>query len=273
MKRPSFQFYPGDWLNDASLRMVSVGARGLWIEMMCIMHQGSSYGYLKVNSKVILPSNLARMTGATSHEVEGYLEELESSGVFSRDDDGCIFSRRMIRDEKVREARAAGGSKGGNPALMGKTKDDTKVGDKVNLPTNLKPTPSSSSSASPSKQKPPIPPKGGETQESKKRTAIALKTFLENCRSTGEKPIPETDTVFDYATKTCIPSEFLRLHWFEFKARYADEGSKRYKDWRAVFRKSVRGNWFKLWWISADGACALTTVGEQAKRAHGKDAA
>jgi hypothetical protein len=140
VKRPSFQFYPGDWLNDAALRMVSIGARGLWIEMLCLMHQGSEYGYLKVNGKVILPSNLARMAGATLSETEGYLDELESAGVYSTDDEGCIFSRRMIRDEEIREARAAGGSKGGNPALIGKKK--------VNLPPNLQPTPSSSSSSS-----------------------------------------------------------------------------------------------------------------------------
>jgi hypothetical protein len=140
MKRPSFQFYPGDWMNDAALRMVSIGARGLWIDMMCIMHQGSEYGYLKVNGKVILPANLARMTGATLGETEGFLSELESAGVFSRDAEDCIFSRRMIRDEMIREARAAGGSKGGNPALLGKKK--------VNLKPNLQPTPSSSSSSS-----------------------------------------------------------------------------------------------------------------------------
>lgn len=148
MKRPSFQFYPGDWMNDAALRMVSVGARGLWIEMMCLMHQGSEYGYLKVNGKVILSSNLARMSGATLSEVEGYLIELESSGVFSRDHEGCIFSRRMIRDEKIRESRAAGGIKGGNPALLRPREGSEEVEDKVNLHDNLWPTPSSSSSSS-----------------------------------------------------------------------------------------------------------------------------
>lgn len=67
-KRPSFQFYPGDWLNDAALRLVSVGARGLWIDMLCMMHQGTPYGHLKVAGKVILPSNLARTLGATLPE-------------------------------------------------------------------------------------------------------------------------------------------------------------------------------------------------------------
>lgn len=144
MKRPSFQFYPGDWLQDASLRMVSIGARGLWIEMICLMHQGSQYGYLKVNGKVILPANLARMCGATLLEVEGWLSELTDAGVFSIDEEKCIFSRRMIRDEEIRKARADGGSKGGNPALLGKGM----VREKDNLPPNLPPTPSSSSSSS-----------------------------------------------------------------------------------------------------------------------------
>jgi hypothetical protein len=113
------------------------------------MHEGSPYGYLKVNLKVILAPNLARMVGATLLEVEGWIEELEGAGVFSRDADGAIYSRRMIRDETIREARASGGKLGGNPALM----DNHKVGSKVNLSPNLKPTPSSSSSSSSAKYK------------------------------------------------------------------------------------------------------------------------
>lgn len=148
MKRPSFQFYPADWLRDTALRTCSVGARGLWIDMICFMHEGTPYGHLKVGNKVILPSNLAGMVGATLLEVEGWLAELESGGVFERTEDGCILSRRMIRDENLRNSRASGGKLGGNPAL------------KVNLPANLadnlgaetkvnrKPTPSSSSSSS-----------------------------------------------------------------------------------------------------------------------------
>ena len=144
MKRPSFQFYPGDWLRDTALRVCSIGARGLWIDMLCFMHEGSPYGHLKVNGKVILPANLASMIGATLPDTEIWLKELFDVGVYSVSEEGCIFSRRMIRDELVRNKRAMGGKLGGNPAL------------KVNLPPNLedankvnrKPTPSSSSSSS-----------------------------------------------------------------------------------------------------------------------------
>ncbi|NBW21949.1 MAG: hypothetical protein EBR82_79755 [Caulobacteraceae bacterium] len=151
MKRPSFQFYPSDWLRDTALRTCSVAARGLWIDMICYMHEGNPYGTLKVGNKVILPPNLASMIGATLHDTESWLNELESAGVFDRGEDGEIMSRRMIRDENLRNARAIGGKLGGNPSLV-----KGKVKGKVNLTANLmvenkvkqKPTPSSSSSSS-----------------------------------------------------------------------------------------------------------------------------
>lgn len=119
MKRPSFQFYPSDWLRDTALRTCSIGARGLWIDMICFMHEGNPYGHLKVNGKAVSDTQLSRMCGGEVIEVKKWLDELESSGVLSRDSDGCIFSRRMIRDEELREIRAAGGKEGGNPKLMG----------------------------------------------------------------------------------------------------------------------------------------------------------
>lgn len=144
-KRPSFQFYPGDWLRSTDLRSCSVGARGLWIDMICLMHEGNPYGHLKVGDKVILPVNLAMMVGATLEEVTKWLEELEKSGVFSVKN-GCIVCRRMIRDERIRESRASGGVLGGNPALLKRGK--------VNLPANLPPTPAVAFASASSSSKP-----------------------------------------------------------------------------------------------------------------------
>jgi hypothetical protein len=142
-KRPSFQFYPSDWLRDTALRSCSIGARGLWMDMICYMHEGNPYGYLKVGDKVILPDNLARMVGQTLPEVEGWLSELSQAGVYDLID-GAIVSRRMVKDENLRNIRALGGKLGGNPALMDKDKVNLKVGKEV----KQKPTPSSSSSSS-----------------------------------------------------------------------------------------------------------------------------
>lgn len=140
MKRPSFQFYPSDWLRDTALRSCSTGARGLWIDMICFMHEGSPYGYLKVADKVILPTNLARMVGESVEVVSNWLIELQEAGVYDIDN-GAIFSRRMIRDEELRQKRAEGGKLGGNPNL------------KVNHEVKQKTTPSSSSSFSSSIKK------------------------------------------------------------------------------------------------------------------------
>ena len=115
--KPSFQWYPSDWMNDLKLRSVSVAARGLWVDMLCIMHQGEPYGHMKVNHKVIPKVNLAHASRLTIEVVDELLRELQEYGVLSIDDDGAYFSRRMVRDEEIRQARAAGGVKGGNPNL------------------------------------------------------------------------------------------------------------------------------------------------------------
>lgn len=100
-----------------------------------------------------------------------------------------------------------------------------------------------------------------------KRDLQSLPAFLLECKSTDVSPIPETDPIFDYAKEIRLPVEYLDLQWREFKSRYSD-GLKKYKDWRKVYRNSVRDNWFKLWFIDGQGNYTLTTTGQQAKRLH-----
>ncbi len=80
-----------------------------------------------------------------------------------------------------------------------------------------------------------------------------------------ENAIPGNDPIFRYADKVGLSREMLELHWLVFSERY--EGNpKRYADWRAVFRNSVKGSWFKLWFIDDAGHYTLTTQGKQADR-------
>lgn len=102
--------------------------------------------------------------------------------------------------------------------------------------------------------------------------AVGLKTWIADVKAKGERPIPETDAVFAYAKEVGIPDEFLHLAWREFLHRYSQPDAKRYKDWRSVFRKAVRGNWLKLWWLDGQHY-TLTTAGVQAQRAHQERAA
>ena len=147
MKRPSFQFYPADWRKDPALSACSLAARGLWIELMCVAHEGDNYGHLSINGKPMTPAQVARMVGESPAVVAKLLKELEDAGVFSRDEQGCIYSRRMVKDERIRNVRADSGRLGGNPNLV---KQKVKQNDKQNL------TPSSSSSSS-SSDTPPAP--------------------------------------------------------------------------------------------------------------------
>lgn len=147
-KYPSFQFYPGDWLKDPSLRAVSSGARGLWIDMLCLMWETQPRGYLQTPSGAPLTDEqIARMTGNCSlEEVRGWLGELELLGVLSRTTQGVIYCRRLVRDEHKRSLCAEAGKRGGNPTLMGQSKGQSK-GDAKGVPKR-NPTPSSSFSTS-----------------------------------------------------------------------------------------------------------------------------
>lgn len=139
IKRPAFQFYPADWRKDPSLSVCSLAARGLWIEMMCIAHESAEYGVLVVNGVPITGPQLARMVGESPKVVTDLLAELDGAGVFSRREDGAIYSRRMLKDEHIRNVRSAAGKLGGNPNFA---KDLPKQKDKLGV------TPSSSSSTS-----------------------------------------------------------------------------------------------------------------------------
>ena len=116
-KLPWQKWFWADWKADQRLRLCSLEARGLWVEMLGIMVEGEPFGHLNLNDKVIDEVTLSRLIGATQGEVERGTKELEGAKVFSRSEDGVIYSRRLVREEATRRARAEGGKLGGNPAL------------------------------------------------------------------------------------------------------------------------------------------------------------
>lgn len=100
-------FFWSDWRSDPNLRLCSYCARGLWMEMLCIMAEHE--GYLRVAGRNLEPAELAKMTGGSSDEVERLTIELERNGVFSRNRARTIFCRRMIKAEKNRRNGKLGG--------------------------------------------------------------------------------------------------------------------------------------------------------------------
>jgi len=112
-KLPWFPFYADDWLSHDKLRSCSSAARGLWIDMLCLMHKNDRRGYLQLSGKSVTPEQLARMTGRSPDETSQQLAELIAADVASVAEHGIIFSRRMVKDERIRQVRSAAGAKGG----------------------------------------------------------------------------------------------------------------------------------------------------------------
>lgn len=119
-KQPWIKFFVLDWRADLELRECSFAARGLWIDILTIMHQADPRGYLLLNAEAPTALRLAKMLGGTEREVSRLLAELENARVFSKTEQGVIYSRKMVRDEKESQEKARRGRMGGNPALKQK---------------------------------------------------------------------------------------------------------------------------------------------------------
>lgn len=100
MSQPWMKFYPRDWRGDQALRVVSLAARGLWIEMLCIMHEAPQYGHLMIGDQPVSEDALARVVGNGIGEVQALLVELQAATVFRRTRAGVIYSKRMTDDHK-----------------------------------------------------------------------------------------------------------------------------------------------------------------------------
>lgn len=120
MKLPAFQFYPGDWLKDANLRRCSHAAKGVWIDMLCLMFECDTRGVLASNGQPWSDTDIVAAVGGDAAEVRSCITELLSKGVASRNGEGAIFSRRLVRDEQIRQERVRAGSKGGSKTQANK---------------------------------------------------------------------------------------------------------------------------------------------------------
>jgi biotin operon repressor len=117
-KKPWFKWWADKWLSDEELRACSPGARGIWADMLSLMHKSDRCGYLLIGGNAPSHDQIARMTGCSSEELSHLLTELQSTGVVSATDDGVYYSRRMVRDAaKACKCAKAGKNGGGNPKI------------------------------------------------------------------------------------------------------------------------------------------------------------
>ena len=151
-KLPAFQFYPGDWMKDPSLRATSIAARGLWIDMICLMHESPIRGELMITRHTPMSeAQVARVVGLSEQELLPLLEELVNNGVVSVARDNGIptyYSVRMVRDEMTRVKLSEAGKKGGQPKHVAKGYPTDKPEQGSSSSSSSSSSPSSSSSSS-----------------------------------------------------------------------------------------------------------------------------
>lgn len=106
--RPGWFWYPKDWMSDTGLKMSSLAARGLWIELLNLMFFSPVRGALIDDRKMQIPEkDLAKIIpNVNANEMQKLLKELEVNKVFSRLENGVIINRKMYRDGEISRKRS-----------------------------------------------------------------------------------------------------------------------------------------------------------------------
>lgn len=98
-KNPSTRWFFKDWEDDKALKACSLAAQGLWMRMLC--QCAENHGFLRIAGKKPSLKVLARRLGIASQTVRKLLAELHEHEVFSVDENGVIYNRRMARAHEV----------------------------------------------------------------------------------------------------------------------------------------------------------------------------
>lgn len=235
------KFWWQDWQRDPALRMCSLAARGAWIEILCLMADADPVGHLLVNGRTPNMKQLSSVLGCTERETKKLLSELEENGVFSRLEDGTIYSRRMVRDKAISDEAALNGKKGGNPNIKPKPQSKVKGFAQEGL------TPSHNPEATPPlKHQETEAEADTEKEKSKKEMRVTAPPAPSDDGGSKSKrghrlpddwqPSPElVQFAIDNRVDPQITAEKFRDYW------HSVPGSKAVKlDWDATWRNWVR---------------------------------
>jgi hypothetical protein len=104
-KSPALQFYPGDWRKDSAVQSLSYHDRGVWFEMLMLMHGSEVRGKLILNGKPIPEDALCRLLGLDKQTLNQTITTLLDFGVASRcEETGNL--RRLSRIKRTKDESA-----------------------------------------------------------------------------------------------------------------------------------------------------------------------
>ena len=163
MRRPSFQFYPADWRNNANLRRCSPAARGIWVDVMCVLHDSDEYGIVRwplvdlANSanapiklvrelveKNVLKGGDKQLLSAFTYVPRSGRKNGTPVTLLATQDGPIWYSSRMVKDEYVRTIRGEstrfGDGDGDSPKKTPKASPKPPIGDGSTSSSSSSPT-------------------------------------------------------------------------------------------------------------------------------------
>ncbi len=134
-------FYPNDWLADPAVRSLTEAERGLWMDILCLMHQSPEQGVLlQANGQPHTPTTLATLWRQRADRLATKWHQLVAKGAAKcRQIDGALYNKRMVLDYEKRNRGQENSPKGINQ--RGKKEPD--LGTPISSPS---PSPSPSPS-------------------------------------------------------------------------------------------------------------------------------
>jgi hypothetical protein len=102
-KLPWFPFFPGAWLGDAALSIVSEAARGVASDLMCVAFDMPERGVFRTNGKPWTIKQIAQSTRGTGRRRVRCVKELIHAGVLKRRNRTEFYWKRIVQDELHRE--------------------------------------------------------------------------------------------------------------------------------------------------------------------------
>jgi hypothetical protein len=117
---PFLKWFPADEEADTGFMSVSLATRQVWKHMIRVMMEAEPYGFFvgRTGEPIDLIA-FSRRIGASAREVRKAIEDLLNAGVPSRDSQGRLFCRRLVRDEGRRQQLYENGLRG-DPARPSK---------------------------------------------------------------------------------------------------------------------------------------------------------
>lgn len=100
MKFPWLQFFTGDWMKDPALSRCSPATRGVWMDLLCAMHESDRSGVITGTREQI--ARLGRCSAVELDQAIADLQATRAADVTVRDGIVTLVNRRMRKEANSR---------------------------------------------------------------------------------------------------------------------------------------------------------------------------